>query len=208
MGSEWMLTDKAMNGYFKLIIKEYPNVHAFDTFFYERYSKSHYQGVQKWTKKVDIFSKRKVFFPINIVKGKFSHWVLVVADMVNQELVYYDSLKEYYNKESHMAIMEYLGFEHEQKLGKSFPLDDWKFLKGSNPVQNNGVDCGVFVCIFAEYLSRDVAFNFTQKHILEFRKLIAYEISTKQIFKIDVNSNSIEEEINRIIYVHLTYKIA
>ncbi|CAI6373240.1 unnamed protein product [Macrosiphum euphorbiae] len=134
----WLLNDHVLNDYFTLIKKENPSVHSFDTFFYERNSKTKYEGIKHWTKNVDIFSKRKVFFPINIVEGPFAHWIIVVADMVNQELVYYDSLNRHYNYKIHIAIMEYLGIEHEQKLGKSFPADDWKFVKGCTPFRITG----------------------------------------------------------------------
>ena len=109
--SEWLLNDKAINDYFLLLQQEYPSVHALPTFFYQRYtrtkdSKENYDAIKRWTKKVNIFSKSKVFFPINIVQGNFSHWVLVVADMVNKELIYYDSLKEFYFYECHLKLLE------------------------------------------------------------------------------------------------------
>jgi len=209
--SVWLLNDKAINDYFTLLQQDNPSIYAFPTFFYQRYtrtedSKVNYDAIKRWTKKVNIFSKSKVFFPINIVQGTFAHWVLVVADMVNKELVYYDSLKDYYYYESLLTIMEYLWFEHTEKLGKSFLIDDWKVYKGSNPLQHNGTDCGVFVCTIAEYLSRDAEFNFTQEHMLAFRKLIAYELTTHQLVKINVPSNSIAEEIHRITCNHLTKK--
>jgi len=202
----WYLNDNVLNDYFTLIKKENPSVHSFDTYFYERFLKSGYESVERWTKNVDIFSKRKVFFPINITGKKFAHWILVVADMENQQVVYYDSLEGHYNFNIHGNILEYLGYEHRQKLGKPLPLQDWQFVKGYNPIQNNGKDCGVFVCTFAEYLSRDAQFNFSQKNMLSFRKLIAYELMTQQLVKINVPRNSIDKEIDRITFNFLIKK--
>jgi sentrin-specific protease 1 len=50
-----------------------------------------------------------------------------------------------------------------------------KYSKGI-PQQKNGYDCGVFVCMFAEYLSRNESFDFDQKHMDYFRRKITYEI--------------------------------
>ncbi|KAJ3276854.1 hypothetical protein HDV01_002909 [Terramyces sp. JEL0728] len=62
-------------------------------------------------------------------------------------------------------------------------------LHGSNerclsdiPAQHNGYDCGVFTCMFMEYLSREADFEFGQKHMEYLRKRVAHEIiNTKLI---------------------------
>ena len=43
----------------------------------------------RWTRKIDLFSKHKVFFPINISN---THWTLAVSYMDEKKIVYYDSL--------------------------------------------------------------------------------------------------------------------
>ena len=44
-----------------------------------------------------------------------------------------------------------------------------------------GTDCGVFVCQFMEYLSRDAKLTFCQDDMPYFRKRMVYEIVTNQI---------------------------
>lgn len=47
------------------------------------------------------------------------------------------------------------------------------------PTQENGYDCGIFICLFGERLSRglrDLDFDFTQSDINYFRKRIVCEI--------------------------------
>ncbi len=44
------------------------------------------------------------------------------------------------------------------------------------PQQLNGSDCGVFACIFAEFLSRDAMLDFTQDDITLLRRVVALEI--------------------------------
>jgi len=58
---------------------------------------------------------------------------------------------------------------------------------------NNGYDCGVFVCVFMEYLSRGAKFNFTQDHImLSFRQLIAHELTIKNLINVNVSTSAID----------------
>jgi hypothetical protein len=53
----------------------------------------------------------------------------------------------------------------------------WKFKMAITPKQNNGSDCGVYVCKFMDYLSRDIQnINFTHEDVYYFRYLIAIEI--------------------------------
>ena len=47
--------------------------------------------------------------------------------------------------------------------------------------KNNGSDCGVFTCKFADFVSRQTPFVFAQGDIPYFRKRLAYEILTKQL---------------------------
>jgi len=44
------------------------------------------------------------------------------------------------------------------------------------PTQENGSDCGVFACKFAEYLSRDAKLTFKQKDMDYYRDRMVYEI--------------------------------
>ena len=44
------------------------------------------------------------------------------------------------------------------------------------PIQTNGVDCGIYVHLYAEYLSRLAPFNFTQASIWKSRLIITWEL--------------------------------
>jgi len=48
-------------------------------------------------------------------------------------------------------------------------------------VQSNGSDCGIFCLQFAEYLSRDQEFDFSQEHMQYFRKRMMYETLSKHL---------------------------
>ena len=48
-------------------------------------------------------------------------------------------------------------------------------------MQDNAEDCGLFICRFAEFISRGEKFTFTQKNMDYFRTVMMYEVVVKQI---------------------------
>nr|CAD7460966.1 unnamed protein product [Timema tahoe] len=75
------------------------------------------------------------------------HWCLAVMNMKTKNITYYDSM----------------GAPNNRCLN-------------GNPQQQNGSDCGVFTCIYAEYLSRNAELSFSQKDMPYFRQKMVYEI--------------------------------
>nr|CAD7414442.1 unnamed protein product [Timema poppensis] len=75
------------------------------------------------------------------------HWCLAVMNMKTKNITYYDSM----------------GAPNNRCLN-------------GNPQQQNGSDCGVFTCIYAEYLSRKAELSFSQKDMPYFRQKMVYEI--------------------------------
>jgi Ulp1 family protease len=64
-------------------------------------------------------------------------------------------------------------------------LSDWEDFTPQNiPHQDNDYDCGVFTCLFADYISRDEPFDFKNHHMTYFRERIAYEIITKSLIRL------------------------
>lgn len=171
----------------------------FDSYFYNRLINSGYESVCRWTKRVNIFSKTKLFIPINIKRRSFSHRVLVYLDATRRYICYYDSIFKYDRFLCSYKIAEYLMEEHRDKLKRPLPVKDWNFAYLTNPYQNNGMDCVVFVCTFAEYLSRDAEFNFSQMHMRSFRQLLAHELNIKKLIAIDADENNIDEFFNSVI---------
>ena len=155
-------------------------MYAFNTFFYLALSDKGYSHVCRWTKKIDIFSKNKLFIPIHI---EDSHWCLVYVNFPEKAIKYYDSMGGR-NFKCLKLILKYLMLEHDDKKGKDFHPSGWLLMNVKNcPQQLNYWDCGVFVCMFAEYLSRDAPLNFSQRHMDRFRRQITYEINRKKLRK-------------------------
>lgn len=165
----------------ELIIKRSPEtIYAFNTFFYLALSNYGHEKVCRWTKNVDIFSKKKIFIPIHLEEE--NHWCLACIDFEEKSIKYYDSLGGR-NFKCLKLILQYLVFEHFHKKKKEFLPNGWslKNMTTQCPQQSNLWDCGVFVCTFAEYLARDEHFNFSQKDMSKFRKKIKLEIKKKQL---------------------------
>lgn len=137
-----------------------------------------YGNVKRWSKKIpgkDIFKLDKIFFPIN--QGRM-HWMCAVIYMKERQIKMYDSMGGsgmHYLK----SLFQYLQDEHMDKKGTPLPdKDQWELVgyQPGTPCQKNGFDCGVFTCMFADFLSRDWPLVFSQEHITQCRERIALSI--------------------------------
>jgi len=137
-----------------------------------------FANVRRWTKrgagKCDLFTQRRVFIPHNIHN---THWALCVVEIPEKRIIYIDSMAGR-GTECMKNVLRYL--EDESMDKKKAPLDTsgWKLVSmGRNvPQQNNGYDCGVFMCTFANYVAMDQEFDFTVNDMEYFRKRIAVDI--------------------------------
>jgi Ulp1 family protease len=77
------------------------------------------------------------------------------------------------------GLMQYLKDEWRAKKGGELPnQDEWDLVtcKADTPQQRNGYDCGVFTCMFADFLSMGRPLAFSQQHITQCRERIALSI--------------------------------
>ena len=138
-----------------------------------------YDNVMRWSKNVpgeDIFALDKIFFPVNVPNV---HWACAVIFVQEKRIQYFDSLGgagKHYLK----ALLQYVKDEWESKNpGEELPdLKDWKLVSTTidTPRQENGWDCGVFICMFADFLSLGYPLSFKQEHITQCRERIALSI--------------------------------
>ena len=82
-------------------------------------------------------------------------------------------------------IKRYIEDEHMDK--KKTPLscsDEWNLVpcQMNTPRQKNGYDCGVFTCMFADFLSKDCPLVFGQDHVNQCRNRIALSILEGRAF--------------------------
>lgn len=72
--------------------------------------------------------------------------------------------------------------EHMDKKKTIFDRTNWTGITPSNiPQQRNMSDCGVFTCMFAERLSRNHPFDFSQKDMTAIRRRMALDIKRKKL---------------------------
>uniref|UniRef100_UPI00358F399D sentrin-specific protease 1-like isoform X2 n=1 Tax=Myxine glutinosa TaxID=7769 RepID=UPI00358F399D len=173
------LNDEVINFYMNLIMKRskrenLPNVHVFNTFFYPRIRSGGFQGIKRWTKKVDIFAADIILVPVHLDV----HWCLASIDLRKRTISYYDSMGNG-NQEACHVLLNYLKEESLDKKGRRFLTSEWRLHSKSSreiPQQMNGSDCGMFTCKYADYIAREKPITFLQKHMPYFRRRMVWEI--------------------------------
>ena len=175
-GTNWLVSD-VINFYLKMMVSrsetnlQMKSMYAYSTFFFNRLESAGYGTVCRWTKNVDIFSKKLVLVPIH----RRVHWSLIVIDMEKKHIIYLDSNKED-DEGALLIIAKYLLNEHWKKKERHLEKG-WKLINAKKlPKQENDHDCGVFLCQFAEYTSRCALFTFDQSNMQYFRDKMIYEI--------------------------------
>ena len=162
---------QVINFYLKLLAEAFDNIYVYSTFFYPKVLSCGYNAVQQWTHGEDIFSKRLLLFPIHLN----IHWCLAVVDLAEHSISYYDSLKKA-NPVCLKTIHNYL-VQHSSNR-----LVNWKLVHHSDiPEQLNSSDCGVFVCMYARYLSYASPFSFSQMEMSSIRRHVALELFLKKL---------------------------
>lgn len=176
---EW-LNDEVINFYMNILIRRcelfpdrFPKVYAFNTHFFDLLQRG-YARVRRWTSKnkIDLFSFDKIFIPVH----KPQHWCLAVINIKEKKFEYYDSLGgEGYS--CLKLLRDYVIQEHKDKKKCEIDLSDWQnYIPSNIPKQENGYDCGVFLCKYADYASQNREFTFKQKNMCYFRKRMILDI--------------------------------
>uniref|UniRef100_A0A673SYE3 SUMO specific peptidase 5 n=1 Tax=Suricata suricatta TaxID=37032 RepID=A0A673SYE3_SURSU len=115
-------------------------VHFFNSFFHRQLVTKGYNGVKRWTKKVDLFKKSLLLIPIHLEV----HWSLITVTLSNRIISFYDSQGIHF-KFCVENIRKYLLTEAREKNRPEF-LQGWQTaVTKCIPQQKNDSDCGVFV---------------------------------------------------------------
>jgi sentrin-specific protease 1 len=153
--------------------------HYFSSFFIDRLvadGKYNYKNVQRWSRKFDVFSKDKIFMPINLSQ---THWVMAVAFVQKKEIHYFDSMSGS-GKRFLPHILQWFVDEAKDKKKGSIVVnpEEWKLIDQEDdvPQQRNGVDCGVFSTICADFLSDDLPLKYSQEEMGDYRQKIGAAI--------------------------------
>lgn len=183
VGDSW-LNDEVINFYMELLKERselsdhLPKCHTMNTFFVQKLLQTGQAGVRRWTRRVDIFSFDIIPIPVHV--GGV-HWCMSIIDFREKTIKYYDSMG-HPNQRVLDALEDYLKEESMDKKKQIFDMSEWsKENVRDCPRQMNGSDCGVFSCMFAEFLSRDSKISFNQQHMQYFRTKMVYEIASGKL---------------------------
>ncbi|XP_076632231.1 uncharacterized protein LOC143347168 [Colletes latitarsis] len=176
------LNDEVINFYMNLLIdrstnNKYPKVHAMNTFFYPKLISGGHSSLKRWTRKIDIFAQDLIVIPIHLG----IHWCMSVIDFRDKTIRYYDSMGGN-NSKCLLALRQYLEDESLDKKKQTYNTNNWKLeCVKTIPHQMNGSDCGVFSCMFAEYICANKKITFTQQDMPYFRNKMVYEILKRKL---------------------------
>ncbi|XP_026852976.2 sentrin-specific protease 5 isoform X2 [Electrophorus electricus] len=166
------VNDQIINMYGELIMETTNHkIHFFNSFFYRQLVAKGYEGVKRWTKKVDLFSKRLLLVPVHLE----IHWSLITVDVSKQNINFYDSQGILF-KFAVDNILKYILAEAKEKKQTAFQKG-WKMTVNKTiPQQKNDNDCGVFVLEYCKCLAFKEPLLFTQEDMPKVRKRIYKEL--------------------------------
>lgn len=173
---QW-LNDQVINLYGDLIMDAAPDkIHFFNTFFHKQLVTKGYDGVKRWTKKVELFKKTLLLIPIHLQV----HWALVGVNIPNKTISFYDS-QGLHLKFCTENILKYLMTEAKEKNHPEF-LQGWQTtVKKCIPQQKNDFDCGVFMLQYCKCLAQEQNFLFSQEDMPRIRKRIYKELCERRL---------------------------
>jgi len=186
------LTSSIINFYLKLLEEKIKDkkYYIFNTFFFTELIKDSKKidlaGVNLWAQskgqELNPFEFDKIFVPIHR-KEKF-HWVLAVINLKEKRFEYCDSAQHQDNFFSSIArpalqfYMEHKQRQHILKLDTSKIIDFKRFDEYNlySALQQNGIDCGVFVCNYIDCIitakdfdETEGSFSFTTQDAYNYR---------------------------------------
>jgi sentrin-specific protease 1 len=196
LDQEW-LNDVCINSYIHLLrqrsanamtsenVPVWPRTFMFGSFLLDQLCNGkngyNYDAVRRVTvrAKVDIFQMEKILIPFHLG----NHWCMACINFSLKRFEYYDSLGGS-NSACIQALKRYLDDEFKNKIGpQGFDTSSWTIFVPKNiPHQVNGFDCGVFALSYANYLSRNLPFDFTQSDMPAIRaKFISQILSNEPL---------------------------
>ena len=176
--SNW-LNDSIMDEYLLKIKKrsedrdEYPSIEVLTVYFYK---KLHRLGLEEGMNQTrdwipsDLRDKELIFFPIHIS----SHWSMVYVDMKGKTINYLNSLEGSRNYSEAPGVIKRFMEKYHREKGEEVTYR--VKIRTDAPLQENGVDCGVFALKCSDRISSKESLNFHQRDIPETRWKMAWEI--------------------------------
>ena len=177
-GKEY-INDKIIDSYIRLIQERseanpsLPAVYGLTTFFHTQLStlglEEGSRRTQGWIK-VDLREKDLIFCPIH----RQDHWTLIGIEITTKTIHYFDSIMGSRKKSPAPGLFKKYMEAYYLERGEEVKFKTR--IRTDAPTQRNGVDCGAFLCQYAERMSRRGAMDFSQEHIPLTRKRMTEEL--------------------------------
>ena len=186
-GQKW-LTDDVLDAYMALLqirATEQNKKHKFlPTHFYQVISSVPYNirnGMQ-YVKEQDLFTWSDAYIPINV--GGV-HWVMVVVDFKSQEILSIDPLNAEALVEPMRIVARFLNdLASLRKISTSTHVLSWKRTTVTDhPVQQDGYNCGIYVLLYAEQLSRPTDMAIDPLTLRHMRQRIVVDLVSNNIVR-------------------------
>lgn len=165
------LNDEIMNLWMFFLQFISPTNYYFSTFFFSKLFENNiynYDMIKRWIRYENLFQKDKLFIPINQGRG---HWILIVISMKNRTIKYYDSLGGKSQLFMEIIVSFLTDLHAERKV--DFDKNKWgKIFVEDIPQQDNFIDCGVYVCLYAYFITKNYPIIF-KNNISHYRIKIA-----------------------------------
>ena len=126
----------------------------------------------------DIFNLKYILCPINLYN---MHWTSDVIYIEEKRIQYYDSMGGT-DRAKLKGLLEYVKDEYKVKNGgQEMDVSEWELVSctADTPQQRNGFECGVFTCMFCDFISKVRSLVFNQSHIDQCRDQVALSIMKK-----------------------------
>ena len=115
-----------------------------------------------------------------------NHWALCAIDMRKKRITFYDSLGKDALREL-TEVYYWIKQEMTEKWKIEFKPHEWSLRTAICPQQKDGTSCGVFMCKFAESLSRDAPLSTRHEDIPKIRRVMIAEMLTGQLESVTEN---------------------
>jgi hypothetical protein len=161
-----------------------PSVYWFSSYFFGKLRDEGYESVSRWTRLSDLFAHDILLVPIHLG----NHWCLGVANIPLRTLQYYDPMV-YQTRRNFLRIgarffhlmSDYLNTEFQKRnfIQLDPPMTSCT-VPTNAPIQQNGFDCGMFCLMYAETISRNAQFTFTQLDMPILRRQLQDQLISQQ----------------------------
>lgn len=198
--SKWLNDDIILIYFYSLFRNSTENIflntHFFDKLYnIETSQYNYFDAMAHLPSWLDIFKYKKIFIPINIADR---HWVLVVVYMERKEIYYIDSMWTDTAGRNLNMMRAILQFIMHQTMFRTYntpkeansmlsSVNDWQLIDTGKtvPQQKNYNDCGIFVAMCADKLSKNSRLTYQQEDADAYRTKIALAIldSPKRVDK-------------------------